>query len=248
MIDIAICDDNENDQSIIQEFVNQYMKEKPLSYSIRMYKTGKELFESERVFNIIFLDIVMGDGMDGIKVGRKIRTINSKTKIIYTTSFHQYIEKAFNGVHAFAYLDKPVKREEIFRQLNEVVSTIKEEQVQKQVITFEVIEIAENRHIDTTIKEFDVEDIIYFEYVNRKIRICTVKGNYYIIDQMKNLIQRMSGYTFESCYQSYLVNLKYVKKIKGYELFLKNGEMIPVSQKKSAEFREKMNLFIQKSV
>lgn len=58
----------------------------------------------------------------------------------------------------------------------------------------------------------------------------------------------MSDYPFESCHQSYLINLKYVKKLKGYDLFLKNGETIPVSQKMSAEFREKMNKFIQKSI
>lgn len=119
---------------------------------------------------------------------------------------------------------------------------------QKQVVTFEVIEIAEEHHIDTMIKEFDVEDIYYFEYVNRKIKMRTVNGNFYFIDNMKNLIIKMSEYSFESCHQSYLVNLNYVKKLKGYKLFLKNGETVPVSQKKSSEFRKQMTKYIQKSL
>lgn len=248
MIEIAICDDNEKDQEIIQKFVVEYMNEKNFFHTIWTYKTGEELLESEETFNVVFLDIAMGDGMNGIIAGRKLRSISRKTKIIYITSFHQYMEQAFNGVHAFAYLDKPVVKEKINLQLDDVLHIVEEEQAQKQVVTFEVIEIVEEHHIDTMIKEFDVEDIYYFEYVNRRIKIRTVNGDFYFIDQMKNLITKMSDYPFESCHQSYLINLKYVKKLKGYDLFLKNGETIPVSQKKSAEFREKMNKFIQKSI
>lgn len=246
MIEIAICDDNERDQEIIQKVVDEYMNEKKIPHTIWTYKTGKELLESDHTFNIAFLDIVMGDGMNGISAGRKFRSVSRKTKIIYVTSFHQYMEQAFNEVHAFAYLNKPVVKEKIYIQLDEVLHFVEEEHVQKQIVTFEAIEIVENHHIDTMIKEFDVEDIYYFEYVNRRIKIRTVNGDFYFIGQMKNLIHKMRDYPFESCHQSYLVNLKHVKKLKGYELFLKNGERIPVSQKKSAEFRERMNRFIQK--
>lgn len=248
MIEIAICDDDEKDINIIKNYVVEYMNDKNLSHTIWTYKTGEELLESIHSFNVVFLDIVMGDGMNGIFVGRKFRSISRKTKIIYTTSFYQYMEQAFNGVHAFAYLNKPVMKDKINFQLDEVLHIVKEEQEEKQVVTFEVIEIVEDYHIDTMIKEFDVDDIYYFEYVNRRIMIRTVKGDFYFVEQMKNLINKMSKYTFESCHQSYLINLKYVKKLKGYELYLKNGEKLPISQKKSAEFREKMNKFIQKSI
>lgn len=247
MIEIAICDDNEKDQETIQKFIVAYMSNKNYSYTIWIYKTAEELLESERMFCVIFLDIIMGNGMNGIIAGRKFRSVNRKTKIIYITNFHQYMEQAFNGVHAFAYLDKPVKKEKIDFQLDEVLSIVEEEEKQKKIVMFEVIEVI-GHHMDTVIKEFDVEDIYYFEYVNRRIKIRTVEGDFYFIDQMKNLIIKMCDYPFESCHQNYLINLKYVKKIKGYDLFLKNGEMIPVSQKKSAKFREKMNQFIQRSI
>ena len=137
MIEIAICDDNEKDQEIIQKFVVEYMNEKNFFHTIWTYKTGEELLESEETFNVVFLDIAMGDGMNGIIAGRKLRSISRKTKIIYITSFHQYMEQAFNGVHAFAYLDKPVVKEKINLQLDDVLHIVEEEQAQKQVVTFE---------------------------------------------------------------------------------------------------------------
>lgn len=130
----------------------------------------------------------MGDGINGIIAARKFRSISRKTKIIYTTSFHQYMEQAFNGVHAFAYLEKPIMKDKNNLQLDEMLHIVKEEQEEIQVVTFEVAEIVENYHIDTMVKEFDVDDIYYFEYKNRRIMIRTVKGDFYFIDLMKNLI------------------------------------------------------------
>lgn len=83
MIEIAICDDNEKDQEIIQKFVVEYMNEKNFFHTIWTYKTGEELLESEETFNVVFLDIAMGDGMNGIIAGRKLRSISRKTKIIW---------------------------------------------------------------------------------------------------------------------------------------------------------------------
>ncbi|MFA9377086.1 MAG: LytR/AlgR family response regulator transcription factor [Lachnotalea sp.] len=245
MIKIAMCDENEKDIVIIKKFIVEYMNKKSLSHTIWTYKTGDELLESNHYFNVVFLDVVMGEGIDGINVGRKFRSISRKTKIIYTTGFHQYMDLAFNEVHAFAYLEKPITKEKINLQLDDVLHICNEE---KQVVTFEVTRIVEDCHIDIMIKEFDVDDIYYFEYVNRRIKIRTVKGDFYFMDQMKNLISKMRGYVFESCHQSYLINLKYVKKLKGYDLYLKNGEKLPISQKKSAEFRKKINKYIQKSI
>lgn len=248
MVEIAICDDNEKDREVIKDYVEEYLTKANFPHDISTYKTGEELLESNHTFQIVLLDISMGNGINGIIAGKKFQSINRRTKIIYVTSFYQYMEQAVNGVHAFAYLKKPIEKETFYSQLDEVLHIVEEEQTQKQTVAFAVIEIVENHCVDTMIREFDVDDIYYFEYMNRRIKIRTKNGDFYFVDQMKSLIHKMSDYPFESCHQSYLINLNYVKKLKGYDLLLKNGEVIPVSQKKSAEFREKMNQFIQKSI
>jgi len=248
MINIAICDNSENDISVIENFIIEYMNNKKMKYIISKYMTGEELLESSKIFNVVFLDIEMGEGINGIAAGKKFRNINREAKVIYTTSFCQYFEQAINSVHAFAYLEKPVLRDDFFSQFDEVLSLIEIERTKRQIVSFEVYDITKEGKIETMIKKFDIDEIYYFEYTNRRIRIKSKDGVFYFAEQMKNLINKMREYGFYSCHQIYLINLKYVKKIKGYELYLKNGEELPVSQKKSAEFREKMNLFIQKSI
>lgn len=61
------------------------------------------------------------DGINGIETAQKIRRYDKDVKIIYVTSYTEYTNAAFS-VHAFGYLNKPVKQEEIFKQLDEVIS------------------------------------------------------------------------------------------------------------------------------
>lgn len=248
MIKIAVCDDSKDDAAIIEKAIAEYMEEKRSSYKIDLFTSGEALVDSEEDFHIIFLDISMGEGMSGIAAGEKIQNFYKKTKIIYTTSFQQFFEQALNQVHAFAYLVKPVEKKKLVAQLDAVMNFLNEEEKNRQMVSFEVIHITKESKVETVIKQFDIEEIFYFKYVNRKIMIRTKSGDFFFGGQMKKLMERMRQFAFESCHQSYCVNMRYVKKIKGYELYLNNGETIPVSQKKSSEFREKLNKYIQNNI
>lgn len=245
MIEIAICDDEEQDAAIIKSYLEAYLNEKKLDYIIYVYRTGEELLDSNRCFHVVFLDIAMGKGMTGIRAGQEFRNGNRKTKIIYTTSFQQYFEQALNDVHAFAYLQKPIQKETLISQLKEVLRFIK---VESQFIFVNTIEITKNPNLNEVRRKIDINVIYYFEYANRKIKIQTEEAQYWICGQMKSVIDDMQEHSFEECHQNFLVNLAYVDRVKAYELYLKNGKKIPISQRKSAEFREKLNNYLQRSM
>lgn len=247
MLSIAICDDDRKDAEKLETLVNGYMSQSPFSYEIKKYRSGEELLESSETFDLLFLDIALG-GMNGIEVGKKIRESSRGLKIIYTTSYKQFCKQAVNRVHAFAYLVKPVTKDKIDRQLEEILSCIQEEHEDKETVAFEIMEITEKGELESRIKDFEVDDIFYFEYFNRKIKIKLEKEEYFFKDKMKDLADKMQLHNFETCHQCFLVNLRHVKKIKGYEVFLNNNDIIPVSQKRSAEFRKKLNTFIQNSI
>ncbi len=245
MIEIAICDDEEKDAAIINSYVKAHLNKEKLDYTICIYRTGEELLDSNRYFHIVFLDIAMGRGMTGIRAGREFRNGNRSTKIIYTTSFRQYFEQALNDVHAFAYLQKPIQKEALILQLKEVLRFIK---VESEFIYVNTIEITMNPNLNAAKRKIDINAIYYFEYINRKIKIQTKDTQYWICGQMKNIIDDMQEHSFEECHQNFLVNLAYVDRVKAYELYLKNGKKIPISQRKSAEFREKLNSYLQRSM
>jgi two-component system, LytTR family, response regulator len=247
MFNIAICDDNKKDSVKIEAIVKGYMNNKSIPYKINIFKSGTKLLEFHDKIDLIFLDIAM-DGINGIQTGKMIREINRNVKIVYTTSYQQYCKKAVNIVHAFAYLEKPVSKEKAEQQLDEILQYNQEEQEKAEIAKFEVIEFTKEGKLGTTIKDFDVKDILYFEYFDRKIKIRLENEEYFFIDIMKDLAEKMREHGFEICHQCFLVNLRHIKKIKGYEVFLDNDEKLSVSQKKSADFRKRLNKFIQSSI
>lgn len=244
MFNIAICDNNKQDTVKMRTIVKSYMDAKFIPYQIYVFKSGEELLEFQWKLDLIFLDIAM-DGINGIQAGKKLHEINRNVKIVYTTSYKQYCIQAVNNVHAFAYLEKPVTSVMAEKQLDEVMRYIQEEREKAETVKFDIIVITEEGELENKIKNFEVKDIIYFEYINRKIKIKLREEEYFFSDRMNSLAAKMQRHNFEICHQCYLVNLIHVKKIKGYQVYLDNNEKLPVSQKKSANFRKKLNKFIQ---
>jgi DNA-binding LytR/AlgR family response regulator len=247
MFNIAICDDSKTDSSRIEMIVKSYMDRKQIPYIVNTFQTGAELLEFHDKIDLIFLDIAM-DGMNGIQTGKKIHESDRNMKIIYTTSYQQYCEKAVNIVHAFAYLEKPVSKEKTYQQLDEILRYAQEESEKEETIKFEVFEFTDQGKLENSIMDFNIRDILYFEYFNRKIKIRLKNKEYFFVEIMKVLADKMQEHNFEICHQCFLVNLRHIRNIKGYEIFLDNDERIPVSQKRSAEFRKRLNKFIQSSI
>ncbi len=101
---------------------------------------------------------------------------------------------------------------------------------------------------DEGLKEFELGDIYYFEYLCRKIQIHTKVGNYWIRGSITELAARMEPMASACLTKSFTVNLFYVKSIKGYDIHMMDGSLIPLSQKKSVEFREKLSRFMASQI
>ncbi len=70
---------------------------------------------SEEIFDITFLDIELGHS-NGIMLAKRLKELQPDLKIIFVTSYPQYAVDAF-AIHATGYLLKPVREEDIKREL-----------------------------------------------------------------------------------------------------------------------------------
>lgn len=233
MINIAICDDDESVVNQIKKCIGEYNACKS---AISTYNCGEELLVERKKFHVIFLDIDMG-GIDGIETAKRIRKYDKTVKIIYITNFTDYVNLAFE-VHAFGYLNKPIKKEQIYTQLNEAIA-YSEDKEEKELIEFITLE---------GVVRLAPRDIYYFEYINRKVKIKTLNNNYMLKKNITTVLKDMKEYGFLMPHKSFIVNLFYVKSIKGYDIFMMDGSIIPLSQKKSSEFREQFNIFLENHI
>jgi len=94
------------------------------------------------------------------------------------------------------------------------------------------------------IKQIPTREIIYFENINRKVYIHTKKGSFEALLSMETVRKMTEGLDFYSPHISFVINLAQVESVKGYEVKLKEGCKIPVSQKRSSTFRKEYKEYL----
>ncbi|MBR1866007.1 MAG: LytTR family transcriptional regulator [Lachnospiraceae bacterium] len=77
----------------------------------------------------------------------------------------------------------------------------------------------------TTLK---VKDIIYIETDRHRNLFYTRKGTYSIYRKLTEIEQELAGMDFLRIHQSFLVNMRYIKRISSYVLYLTTGEELSV--------------------
>lgn len=220
---VAVCDDNKKFRESIAQWIQEYNK---IPCTVSIFANGEGLCREAESYDVIFLDIDM-DGMNGIETARRIRRMDKSVKIIYVTSYSDYVDGAFS-IHAFSYILKPVTKSLIFKQLDEILSYTLPKRHNPE-IEFQT---------EHGLERFTIDEIYYFEYCYRKIIIYTQRGQFTFRGKITEVLNNMSQYGFATPHKSFVVNLHHVKSIKGYELTMMNGEVVPLSQKKSPMFRK----------
>ncbi len=232
MIKIAICDDEVTILSKVKDLIKEYKK---FPIEVSTFSSGEELLDSNIYYDIIILDIDM-KGINGIDTAKKIREKDKGVRIIYLTNYTDYTIFAFN-VHAFAYLLKPVDKDELFNQLDEALTyKFEVEGSELEFITLEGI------------KRLNVKDIFYFEYQNRIVKMITSSETFTLKKKITDICFEMKVYNFSMPHKSFVVNLYRVKAIKGYNIIMTDNTIIPLSQKKSTDFRKKLNCYLSEEI
>lgn len=236
MINIAVCiEDNDR----IYNVLVKYMKNQEYLYKIIKFTSEEELLQTQAYIRLIIMDTIV-DGADGIELAVKMKEKHKKLVVIFITNHSSYIFRAVNEVHPFAYLRKTVSEEQFIKQLKELESYITHRRTSNQLIRLKLIDISKEGIIGHKYKNFAIGDILYFEYVNRKVKICLEYGEYYFHDTLKHVFDQVRQYNFQSCHKSCIVNLEHVKHIKGCEIILDNGNKLRISPKRACEIRKQL--------
>ena len=153
-------------------------------------------------FDLFLLDIELLD-YSGLKLAGEIRRMEKYklTPIIFITALPSKELLAFKEIHCYDYIVKPFKEETV----RDAVNTILKYGVKKE------------KYISFNLKDFmyriKMDDIIYFEAVQRKIEVVTIKERFQISGYTLNGLQEELTNNFIRCHRGYIVNTLYISRI-----------------------------------
>lgn len=232
---IAICDDIREHCTIVKK-IWQECVDQNFTHEIFEFTSAEELLQSYKNrtrYDLLVLDIEMGE-ISGMDAAKQIRRFDKAVKIIFVTAYDQYIREAFD-VAAIHYLEKPieeVKLKILFRAI------IKEYREMHYEMFFKILN---TRNMEETIKLYATE-ILYFESYNRQVIIHTVSGDVYKTKRkISDLEEELRTRNYVRVHMSFLVNVKYIRKINREAVILKQNGIernIPLSRKQRALVEE----------
>ena len=95
LLRIAVCDDEAIHRLIIRDKLDAYAISNDIDYELDEFTNSKELMKMENIYDILFLDVQLEDGMNGIEVGKRLLQKGIDATIIITTSFEQYASEGY---------------------------------------------------------------------------------------------------------------------------------------------------------
>ena len=218
MVNIAICDDERAEVSYLAALVRKWAATRGVAVRLSGYDSAESFlftYEDEKAVDILLLDIQMKE-MDGVELARQIRRDNETLQIVFVTGYPDFIAEGYD-VSALHYLMKPVNADKLFEVLDRAISRIHKS---PRTITFP--------KTGGDIK-LNADDIVYAEVLSHIVSLYLVNGKEDFpmrISDMENLL----GDGFFKCHRSYIVSMKYVRRVTKTAMRLNDGREIPLSR------------------
>ncbi len=233
-----LLDDESNCTDVLQVLLEKYCPDVQVTGIFNDPEAALEAILRERPA-LLFLDIEM-PMLNGFDLLRKCEPLDFK--VIFTTAYDQYAVKAFK-FNALDYLLKPVDKDELVAavskaKLKESPSTAQLSSVQylKSNPTPERIALPVGQELLLV----EVADIQYFESEGSYVSVFLKDQNKPVVlsKSLREFEEVLNSPNFFRAHNSYLINLKHVKKIvrtDGGEIVMGNGRSLPVARTKKPE-------------
>ncbi len=221
---IAVCDDDLKDaQRLKHLLVGSGCVE---SDELSLFTNGTDLLKKQTEgpgFEIIFLDVEMSS-INGIELGKRLRDIDYGVVLIFVTAHPKYAVNSFE-CRPFYYLLKPCSVEKLSEVLNKAKEFVMRDR-EYQLI---------KKGKDT--RRIPLSSILYVEYARRHVLYHLTDSIIETVDNMDNACRELENRGFFRVHQAFLVNLEKIERFEIYDVFLENGDKVPVSARRKTLLR-----------
>lgn len=227
MINIAICDDDVALTGYAEKLVFDLGQSLQQKLDVTVFFSGEELVEhiseSEIIFDIILMDIEMGE-LSGVDAGRKLREKieYDQTFLIYISSHNSYYREIID-LNVLCFIQKPFNITEFNLKLTKAIQKVENRLLYPQAHDF-VFEKGGGK-ISVPIKS-----IMYFESELRKIHLYSTLNTYTYYSSLDNEERKLPSDLFCRIHRSNIVNFAHITQITAQTVTI-SGQTLNISVK-----------------
>lgn len=217
---ILICDDSREDRDRLEEMCLRYIEQQSLDCSVKTFTNPLELDGADG--DILFLDVEMPQA-NGLAVKENLEINSEKPLIIFETNYVEIMHKAF-GRNVIGFLRKPVDYEEFCQILQRGIFLISNE----KTLIFD-----KDKPVCT--------DKLVYLFIDGGYTYGILESGERTSGVLKTLTEwedELKTVGFIRPDKKYLVNCRYIGKIKDDTILLQNGFSIKMSRRKKKACQE----------
>lgn len=231
---IAICDDNHNMLDEMAQMCGDILSQKETAHEIRTFDSSEKLLDSicaGESYDLLILDIQM-DGMSGMELAHRLRSINNRVSIIFVTACDGYLLEGYE-VQPIYFLLKPINKQRLEAA---IMLDLTLNHSPKNI----AVRIG-GKNISLVLSE-----IVYIESYNHQLAIHTTSAEQTVYSSLTAMERQLPANEFSRCHNSYLVRLEFVGEICRNEVTLRNGIRLPIGRQYFKTFQQDFIAYMNK--
>ncbi len=228
MIRIGIVEDDSLDQASLEKMASEFFCKHLIESEISIFSSDEEFLSSDKSFDLLFFDIMLGGEKTGMDLAKKVRQLgNDEVTIVFVTSLMNYATEGYS-VDATAYILKPLSEDEFNMKMEWVLKKLKSKKSSKIVL-----------NVEGTLINVDVNDIAYIEVFGHYLTYHVGNKEYKVRQTLSSAESSLSDFGFFQISKYCLVNINKIDRNDGDSIYI--GETsLSISRSKKAAFKKKI--------
>ena len=225
MYRIAIVEDEQSCMDTLKAYLEKLAAEKDLSFEICCFKNAVLFLENYTSdYHLVFMDIRM-PYLNGMDAAHSLRELDPEVLLIFVTSMAHYAVKGYE-VSAFDYIVKPVTYPDFALKMARAIRRLSHIKTGPEIVV----------PTPNGMVRLSTDEIRYIETLGHHL-IYHMDGakTHTQYATLASVEEKLKQYHFARCNNCYLVNLKFVQRIKGYTVSV-DGVELQISQPRKKEF------------
>lgn len=235
MINVAVIEDEAEAAETLLRFLDRYGTESGHKFTAQHFLNAITFLEGYKpVYDVVFMDILL-PSMNGMNASFRLRELDKKVKLVFVTNMVQFAIKGY-AVDALDFIVKPVVYDAFAMKMDRIVRACAKSFGTEVYIPY-----------DGSVKVVSANNIAYIEVINHDLYYHTDGGAIRARGSLSTVEKKLAADDFVRCNISCLMNLRYVRDVRGDNIFI-NGKTIRISRAKKKEFLRALACYLGKGV